>query len=486
MKLAHLKMFALVLAAIIWLPTLSFAKPTTQNVTQRINHLLNTFPEDLNIGIVVQDMQNGNLLYSRNANRLFMPASNMKLLTAIAALSYLGPNYTFPTQLLTDAPWHTSIPVKTSLTGNLHLKFSGDPNLDFNQLEALLAKLKAAGISTIKGNLYLDTSTYDQAELGPGWMWDDLNYAFAAPISAFMLEHNRIKFNLLPAHQVGMLSKILPVEQSSAFKFVHINNQVVTVNNNYTCEIRIESDKQNNYTLSGCIKANQPPICVELAIRNLKLYARAALEYLLNKQHLKLQGVISYGTCPVTAMIIAQHSSNPLAMLTTEMLKDSDNLIAGTLFKTLGAHYYQQKGTWQNGSSASQAILQQQLTDINWNRISIKDGSGMSSYNLVTPQLLGDVLYTAYQQPQLRDYLWNALAIAGVDGTLKHRMLNTLGHNNVRAKTGTMASVSALSGYLTTRSQHTLAFVILINGFSAAPEAYQQLEDRLCEQLINL
>jgi D-alanyl-D-alanine carboxypeptidase/D-alanyl-D-alanine-endopeptidase (penicillin-binding protein 4) len=138
------------------------------------------------MGVAVQSMQTEKIYYIKNASSLFMPASNLKLFTAAAALLYLGPNYQYHTTLATE-------------NNNVYLKFTGDPDLTSQQVKNLIWTLKLKGIHTIKGNFYIDNNQYNGDDLGSGWMWDDLPYCYAAPIDAIMIDHNcLIHFNTMP------------------------------------------------------------------------------------------------------------------------------------------------------------------------------------------------------------------------------------------------------------------------------------------------
>jgi len=171
--------------------------------------------------------------------------------------------------------------------------------------------------------------------------------------------------------------------------------------------------------------------------------------------------------------------------LVKTMLKKSDNLIADSLFKTLGAIYYKQTGTWENSSKAMQQILANK-TNIDFSKALIYDGAGLSRYTLVSPQQFSLLLSAAYHDPVLADIFIAALPIAGIDGTLKYRMGKGSTLGNIHAKTGSLANTSALSGYLQTSHHEVLAFAIIINRFTGTMHKYHLLQDKICQFLASI
>jgi D-alanyl-D-alanine carboxypeptidase/D-alanyl-D-alanine-endopeptidase (penicillin-binding protein 4) len=178
--------------------------------------------------------------------------------------------------------------------------------------------------------------------------------------------------------------------------------------------------------------------------------------------------------------MISYHSSKPLADLVTEMLKKSDNIIAGALFKKVGQIYTRKPGSWENGSYAVSQILAR-AAGVNISGMRVLDGSGLSPSNLVTPSQLMQVLSFAYRHEPTSDAFWDALPIAGVDGTLKHRLGNIA--RKARAKTGTISGVVSLAGYVTTSDKEMLAFVIMVNGNKGMTWKYRDLEDKIVTAL---
>ncbi|OAI46564.1 hypothetical protein AYO45_06295 [Gammaproteobacteria bacterium SCGC AG-212-F23] len=390
------------------------------NLSDAINTIIAGADPEASIGIVVKSMKSGDILYEHNAKQLFVPASTMKILTAEAALLYLGPQYKFPTSIFTDA---RSIN-KGVIDGNIYIVHSGDPSLTVYDIHDLMASLKAMQIQRITGNVYIDTSAYDQQNFGPGWIGSDKRYCYGAPISASIINHNCL------ASSRGLL-------HTSKAKLKSVGSAVI----------------------NDVIKFNQ--ILMQESFKRLGI---------------SVHGNIKIGSTPPYASRLATHESKQLHSLVSTMLKKSDNIIAGSLFKKIGALYTRQPGSWSNGSAAVKDILSKQA-GVDASGAMILDGSGLSPENTISPSQLMQVLTFAYHHSSSSYDFISALPISGVDGTLKHRLTNISW--KVRAKTGTMAGVRSLAGYAMTRDNEPLAFVIMVNGRNSAGYSYKEVEDRI-------
>jgi len=462
---------------------LTASATTPAQISQTINKIVASSHENLNAGIIVANLSTGKIVYEKNPTRLFLPASNLKLFTAYAALKKLGPAFTFQTAVYAD----TSHLQNGILNGNVYFKFSGDPQLTLPQLNNLVSALTRAGIQKINGAVIVDNSAYDSAGLGPGWMWDDQNYCYSAPINALNINHNCFSINLLPADHPSALSLLEPVQPPL---LVNINNQIRTTSPNSVCQINIESNESNNYTLNGCISSVKPGIkktatTLEIATINAPLYASKLLDQLLQNNHITVTQGVQFGRLNSGNNLIAVINSKPLSKIIADMLKPSDNLIANSLFKKLGEVTSQRIGSWETGKEAMQTIMRVQLLIEPRSQI-IVDGSGDSRYDLVTPQQILMILLSVYRNPTLADIYIPALPIAGIDGTLHSRMTSPGIKGKVLAKTGSMEGVSSLSGFIKTSHKQTLAFVIVFNNFTGSENKYRAIQDRICEYLVKI
>jgi D-alanyl-D-alanine carboxypeptidase/D-alanyl-D-alanine-endopeptidase (penicillin-binding protein 4) len=164
------------------------------------------------------------------------------------------------------------------------------------------------------------------------------------------------------------------------------------------------------------------------------------------------------------------------------MMKDSDNIIANSVFKTIGAAYAKEPGSFKNGSEAVRKVIHD-TAHIDIPDTTVIDGSGASRYNFLSPQQLVTLLEKSYTSKHAKTFI-ASLPIAGIDGTVIDRMKDPVTQGQVFAKTGTMTAASTLSGYLQNHKKQTLVFSIMINGFVDMPTRYRELEDQLCKVMI--
>ncbi len=448
-----------------------------ENLATEISRAINAAGSNAVVGIHIKSMKNGDILYRRNEKSTFDPASTLKILTAEAALLYLGPQYKFTTRFYTDAKSLDD----GVLNGNLYLVHSGDPTLTYDALINLMVALKSAQIQQITGSVFIDTTAYDQVNYGPGWVWNDKNYCYAAPINASIIDRNCLSFRIAPGKAAGRPANII---QSPRYYYSGIQNFVTTKPSwaRKSCYIRLEKTSNSSIALSGCMPKGHYAQGVTTVITDITDYNRSLVRNLFTQYGIRIGGTVTMGGTPANLPIVASHESKPLYVLINEMLKKSDNIIAGSLFKKIGALYTGQPGSWGNGSSAVSEILSKNAGVNTW-RMDILDGSGLSHYNRITPTQMIDVLDFAYHNSNTNYEFLSALPVAGVDGTLKHRMRNIA--RRVRAKTGTTSGVSSLAGYVISRDREPFAFVIMINGREGYGWKYREVEDIIVSAVAN-
>ncbi|ABZ76616.1 D-alanyl-D-alanine carboxypeptidase/D-alanyl-D-alanine-endopeptidase [Shewanella halifaxensis HAW-EB4] len=394
--------------------------------------------------------------YRKDAQRLFVPASTMKLLTAVAATTALGKDFRFKTQI------DSFVGIKNRrIEGDLFIRFDGDPTLTGRDLRQLFKQLKKHGLDHIDGNLYLIGDQQETLQ-APGWVWDDLGICYAAPVSRYIVNQNCVKAKLSPtlADNQGKLtfSQFEPVSIASTAVFDKVGDTPF-------CELSLQRQANNEFILSGC-HAGQKPLNLAIAISDPALYAQKTVANTLTSIGINIKGdVLLTSKRPANTILLAEHQSKPLSELTDIMLLKSDNLIADSLLKRLGQYIYGVPGTFINGSAAMKQILTEQGVDLS--SANIVDGSGLSRYNLLSADQLIQVLLLLKQKEQL-NFLIDQLPIAGKSGTLKYRNGYTASplKGSVLAKTGSMMGVTNLAGFIKKDGQLSQAFVILENGHS--------------------
>jgi len=442
-------------------------------LSNELNRIINVNNINAEVTVYVKSMRHGDALYTRNIYKPLTPASTLKVFTAEAALIFLGPEYRFATQLLTDAK-----SIKQGvLQGNLYVVLNGDPTLTYYDLINLVLLLRNYQITAVAGNVYIDNTAYDQRFYGPGWNGKDKTYCYAAPISASIINHNCLSFKMTSANTAGGAAQVLT---SSKYFYPIINNSVVTKNSHTrACSLHLTNNLTSSINVGGCLPKGSYA-GLSYVVTNVPEYNRALFKSLFMRIGISVAGSVTFGSATGSLSLIGQHASEPLKTMISELLKKSDNIIAGALFKKIGQLYTRTPGSWENGSLAVSKILSTRA-QVDTTGLRILDGSGLSPFNLTSSAQMMQVLDFAFHHgPTSYDFI-AALPIAGVDGTLKHRMGNIA--RKVRAKTGTISGVVSLAGYALGSSKEPLAFVIIINGNKQQIWQFRALEDQIVTAL---
>jgi len=450
------------------------AIPQTANVQEGIDQILSKFSR-INVGVMVQSLDTGATLYQHNSNQTYMPASTLKLFTAAAALTYLGPSYTFKTQLLTNNNYIQN----GVLAGDLYVRFSGDPELTIAQVSDLIATLTKDGIREIQGSLIVDDNDMDHQNMGPGWLprWQMLCYA--APSNAVILNRNCFAITLAPGKNNGPVQVRIPQNLAN----LTVTNQALTRSGGAQNPLELKPTSNNNYILTGYMSPRRAPVGIGVTLNDTRAAGINVVNNLLRQHGILLHGKVYYGRVPGNVQILAEHESRPVSALVTKMLKKSDNLIAGSLFKKLGNTYFNTTGTWQNSAQAERGILEPK-TGIDFSKTVIVDGSGLSRLDLISPAQFVKLLQYTYRMPANLVF-YQALPISGIDGTLRGRLGGATA-GKVHAKTGTVDAHSGLVGYIQTVNHQNLIFAILVDDpvdGKGNQGVYHLVEDRICQFL---
>jgi D-alanyl-D-alanine carboxypeptidase/D-alanyl-D-alanine-endopeptidase (penicillin-binding protein 4) len=437
--------------------------------------IINQVDPATNIGVSVLDLTTGEVLYQRNAQRSFIPASNMKLFSDAAALMALGPDYRFQTKLSTNA---SSIENGT-LNGSIFIHLPGDPSLTRHDLADLLRELQILGIKRIHGNVILVSNNSAVSAYAPGWVEKDYKYSYGAPLAPVVLDENRLWVTVNPANKVGAPAVVEYGEQNG----IVLHNQVKTVASEKGCGVGVNLDAENQLTTTGCVGAGQWAVQQRVPIINPLRYMQAIVRGELANLNIAVDGQIQLGNTTKNTLLIASHSSKPIAQLLADTLKPSDNLYADSLFLHAATKINGSPLNWAQAQQVVKNFLQQQ-TGVNLQTAVLTDGSGLSRQDLLSPQQTVGLLQFLHQKFPLSYEYIAALPIAGQDGTLQRRLRLPSQKGLVRAKTGTMSGIVGLSGYLYTANSHTLAFAIFVNRTPQTPSnvagRYRSLVDTLC------
>lgn len=422
-------------------------------------------------GIKVVSLESGEVLYERDSRLLMHPASNMKLLTSSAALALLGKEFPLKTSIYAD----TTL-IADTLQGNVYVKGFGNPDLKSADLDTLAEQIRAAGIAAVRGGLVADVSYFDDLYWGEGWMWDDEPYQFEAFITPLSINDNCVKVVVTPGAQHGDSVRVTMEPTTS---YVTLMNTAMTVTDTVLVPLnvtRLFKERLNTIVVSGQILSSSRPREFYLSVWKPELYAVHLLKETLERRGITVSGSIQVGTTPSGTREIASHVGRFDSML-VNLNKISDNLSAENTLKIIGAERRGVPGSARSGIYETKLFLSQ--FGIDTTKFLMVDGSGVSHYNLLTAEMLVQLLTGMAHRPEWFPLFYESLPIAGVDGTLSNRMKGTPAEGNLRAKTGSISGVSTLSGYVKTQDEEMLAFSMLMQHFLGGTRLYRDMQDRI-------
>jgi D-alanyl-D-alanine carboxypeptidase/D-alanyl-D-alanine-endopeptidase (penicillin-binding protein 4) len=436
----------------------------------------------------VVDLASGKTLYRRNEDRLFLPASNLKLFTTALALERLGAGYRFVTRVIREP------------SGDLLLAGSGDPSLSgrvfpyrkdaapappLQAIENLADQAVASGIRRIDGDIVGDDRLYPWDPYPPSWTQDDAIRDYGAPVSALTVNDNVVTVSIAPGLRVGEPASL---SLSPVLEYLTLDNRVVTSAGGSEAGLhirRIPGSRQ--WLLMGSLPVGAAAVSETVPVDDPALYAASALYDALVHRGVEIRGravarhrLPGQMYSPPEGDVVATRMSPPLEDILQVMDKVSQNLYAELILREVG------RAVGRDG--AGEAGLVEMTVFLNsigaapgdWR---LEDGSGLSRNAMVTPRLITRLL--AHVHASKYPELWmSLLPVGGEDGTLDHRLCCFSAGQGIRAKTGSLARGLALSGYAESKAHGTLAFSILVNNFSASPAAVRQWIDKLATALL--
>jgi D-alanyl-D-alanine carboxypeptidase/D-alanyl-D-alanine-endopeptidase (penicillin-binding protein 4) len=395
-------------------------------------------------GIAIVDPA-GRPLFLRRERAPFVPASTFKLLVATTALAVLGPGYRFATSFESVGE-----PVGGVVQGPLYLVGGGDPTLTSDDLRAGVGALVRAGVRNVDGGVVADASAFAGPETDPDWESDDLQYPYGAGTSALSLDQGTVEFHLTP----GVVGGPATIAVRPPSHVIRIAGGLTT---GYTTDFSIDRDPlRNEFTFSGRIgvRAEQS---IWRPVTDLGRYAGAVALAMLRERGIDVAGGVQTGAAPLAGEVLWRHRSAPLSTIVHDMLFDSNNHFAEQLLRAVGST--RGDGTVENGAAVERVVLARD--DVPQPGLRIVDGSGLAPVDRVAPLTLATLLARVAREPA------GAILIAdlprvGIEGTVQLRQVtDALGR--ARAKSGHIADVNALAGYVQTRWHGRVSFAIVVN-----------------------
>jgi D-alanyl-D-alanine carboxypeptidase/D-alanyl-D-alanine-endopeptidase (penicillin-binding protein 4) len=427
------------------------------------------------VGLIVQAAGSGEVLFEHQADKRYTAASTTKLITGAVALHRLGGTYRWRTNLVADGQL-----VDGTLSGDLWVIGGGDPRVERDRLRDWAVAVRNAGIRRIDGDLIGDDRAFDGPVWGQGWMWDDLFGGWGAGVSALQLSPASIPGELRPGAEPGDLAELRILETGTELP---IRNRVRTGAPRSEVRLRFRpSANTREVTLEGWIPGDVERVPLSLAPPHPTLHLLDVFSRTLAEQGVRVTGEMRLAREQERAAAPSwdrAYDSQPLSRILTRMLKRSDNQIAEAFLRTLGT-----EGEGSGSADAGLEVVEETLSGwgIEPGAVSIVDGSGLSRYTEIAPRALARLLRHTSQLPEFGIF-HDALPVASVDGTLSRRFVTTAASGNVQAKTGSLAGVRGLAGFVKDGDGETLIFALLLNGYDAPGEVATALEDLLVEQL---
>jgi serine-type D-Ala-D-Ala carboxypeptidase/endopeptidase (penicillin-binding protein 4) len=462
---------------------------------ERVESLLSAAPVDKGEwGLLVVDAESGAILYEKNADNFFLPASNMKILTTALALDTLGPEYRFRTAVETAG----LLTVEGKLSGDLILVGRGDPNLSNRKFpyetkeefdgppERALAELAdviaARGVKEIAGDVVGDDSYFPRERYPGGWEIDDMAWEYGAAVSAIVVNDNTVTVTLTPGEKPGdpVTVAIAPATQ----EFV-VRNEVTTIGAKEKEDLRLTREPGgDSVVLSGVLPARSAPRKLALGVQEPALQAANMLAHLLRERGIRIGGKVravhepDAGEAPRT--VLAEHVSIPLKDSVKLVNKISQNLHTEVLLRTAA----RQQGRWATPEDLQKfPTAFYEKAGIRDGDVIQTDGSGLSRHDLVTPRAFVALLEYAQKQTWFPAFL-DSLPLAGLDGTLNERMKEPPLAGKIHAKTGSVTHVRTLSGYAETPGGRKLIFSFLSNNQGGKNHEVHVALDGLCLAMV--
>jgi D-alanyl-D-alanine carboxypeptidase/D-alanyl-D-alanine-endopeptidase (penicillin-binding protein 4) len=467
---------ALALASLL-LPTLPHSALVAQSLSSRVQRTLDAPPYDRHLwGLAVVD-ERGKLVAGRNADRMFIPASNTKLVVAAVAAALLGPDFTVRTSVYPAGPVQDGV-----VQGDLVLYGRGDPTFSrrcyavdttaagacdadpMARLRALADTLKRRGIRTVAGDVVGDGSYFDDQIVHPGWETYDVNWWYAAPVSGLGFNDNSLDISYAPAPTLGAPALLAVAPDFGEVRLENRTQTVAPALEETLDFFRVPAT--DDLYATGAVAQDSKASTQYFAVRDPSLFTARAFRRALEEAGIAvLGGTISTLDSTLYAPArrgpaLAETTSRPARDWIFPVLNTSQNWFAEMLLKQLGRHV-KGEGSWRAGLEVERRFLIDSM-GIDSTQFALSDGSGLASTNLVSPLAFTQLLRWMRTHPNYEAFA-AALPLSGQRGSLRTRFTSTPLSGRVRAKTGSIGRVNTLSGYVEQGNGRVLTFSVQAN-----------------------
>ena len=432
-------------------------------------------PDGLRVGAKFYSLDRKEVLYARNSDLLFTPASNMKMFTSAMALKKVGPDYRFHTHLYAVGRIEGTV-----LKGDLYIKGFGDPSLVTEQMWILVNELRNLPITKIEGNIIADNSYFNGQGKLKSWESYRGTEAYLAPIGALSFNFNTVVVYVEPGKKPGDRPTVVIDPDIEYFR---VKNRAVTTRNKRSRRKlivnRLGHKGYDEIIIKGRLPKNVARKKFYLNVTDPQRYTAITFKRFLQQAGVRVTGKVQRGVVPQGATQLVDHESPPLGQILRGLNKFSNNFIAEQILKTLAAQFIGEPGTTENGV----LLLQDYMQELGFypEQYHMVDGSGLSKTNQVTPDQVISLLKDAHDDLSIFPEFISALGVMGLDGSVIDRMDHQKEAQKIRVKTGTLNHVSALSGYYQSNDGERFAFSILLNDVKCSNGKAMGLQDKIME-----
>jgi serine-type D-Ala-D-Ala carboxypeptidase/endopeptidase (penicillin-binding protein 4) len=438
-------------------------------------------------GILIVDPDSGDTLYSHNAGKLFLPASNMKIITSTVALAQLGPDYRFRTTFAARRR-----PVHGVIQGDLVVIGRGDPTISDHMaqdamlpIRAMADSLAAHGIHRVTGHLVPGGDAFSDASVGYGWDWDDLTEPFGAGVDELFFNEGFTTITVHGGDRPGAPVRLTTIPATSYPLLRNHTRTIRVTGDGPPPAVTVTYDSIGGALIVDGTVAAGDSVSVPIAYHNQRAAYLSALADAMTARGIRLRpgptrpAAVDSGPWLDTLFTV---ESPPLRDILPPLLKPSQNQIAEVLLKTVGL---ERTGVGRADSGAR--VVERTL--LGWgaepDQFVIRDGSGLSRHDYLSPETIVRTLIAIRRDTAFQAF-YGALPVAGVDGTIAERMRGTVAAGNVRAKTGFVDRARSLSGYVSTADGVPLVFSFLCNNWTTSVHEVERVQDEIAVRLAGM
>lgn len=445
-------------------------------LSSRLDTLLKyKLPQGSNVAISVYDLTANKPLYGYQPDKLSRPASTMKLLTTITALSRPEADEPFRTEV-----WYRGTIERDTLQGDLYVIGGFDPELDEAALDSLVNSVARLPFSVIKGTVVGDVSMKDSLYWGSGWAWDDTPASYQPYLSPLMLNKGVVTVTAFSGER-GDTARLECTPASSYYTVMNKTQSRMPAAGRFRVS-RDWLENGNSLVVTGNVDGCRAGTVNIFSSQDFFMHTFVER---LQARGVEVSSSYAFGEFRQDSLSTrAALYETPVQDVVREIMKESDNLNAEAMLCRLGAQATGRKRVSADDGLSAVRMLIKKL-GYNPDRYNLADGCGLSNYNYLSPELLVAFLKYAYSRTDVFQKLYKALPIGGVDGTLKNRMKKgTPSYRNVHAKTGSFTAINCLAGYLKADNGHQIAFAIMNQNALSGREA-RTFQDAVCEIIIS-